>query len=106
MDVGRDHLIRSTWFNITHPEFYWTVDGDLVEPPDRLAEIYVFAWHGEERETVADDRAPEQWRLFVVPATSLRPKQSDIGLLDLKKLTDSVEHEALIEAIQEVIDGF
>ena len=104
-NVGQNVQTRSIWFNIAVPELYWTLDRDLIAPPGRLAEIYIFAWHGEAREVIADHRAPEQWNFFVVPTKSLRPKQQSFGLLDLEALTEAVGYEALVGAVREILDG-
>ena len=63
--------------------------------PRPPAHLYVFAWHGKERAAVADHRAPDQWRFFVVPTHRLPDRQDSIGLPGLKLLTDDVGYEAL-----------
>lgn len=104
-DAGRGALSRSSWFGISPLDEYWTADGSLTVARGRLAEIHVFAWHGEETESVADHRAPKQWTFFVIPTRSLRANQRSIGLLDLEKLTEAVDYEALTDAVRETLDG-
>ena len=80
-------------------------EGELIAPPDRLAEIYIFAWHEETRESAADHRSPEQWRFLVVPAKSLRANLRSIGLHEIEEITDAVGFESLAEAVRETLDG-
>lgn len=103
-DVGRRVDTRTSWFNIARPDLFMSRDGELIAPPDRLAEIYIFAWHGVTRESVADHRAPEQWTFFVVPASSLRANLRSIGVHDLVEITDAVEFESLVGAVQKILD--
>ncbi len=104
-DAGRKDWIRTSWFNIALPDLFRSLDGDLIRPPDRLAEIYVFAWHGETGESAADHRAPEQWEFLVVPAKSLRANLRSIGLHDLEETTGAVGFELLAGAVRETLDG-
>ena len=103
-DVGRKVDTRTSWFNIARPDLFMSLEGELIAPPDRLAEIYIFAWHGETRESAADHRAPEQWTFFVVPASSLRANLRSIGVHDLVEITDAVEFESLVGALQKILD--
>ena len=82
---------------------YWTADGAWIGQAGRPADIYVFAWHGEEREQAVDHRAPEQWRFFVVPTKSLPTRRHSIGLQDLEMLSVDVGYEALAETVQETL---
>ena len=51
-----------------------------VQPPQRPADIYVVAYHGEVDESVADQRLPEQWEFYVAVERDLPPGQKRIGL--------------------------
>ena len=104
-DAGRKVLMGTSWFNIARPNLAMSLDRDPIEPPDRLAEIYVFAWHGEKREQVADHRAPEQWRFLVIPTKGIRANLRHIGLHNLEEITDAVGFESLLEAVRETLDG-
>ena len=104
-DAGREVRTRTSWFNIALPDLFTSLDGDLIPPPDRLAEIYIFAWHGETRESAADHRALEQWEFLVVPAKSLRANLRSIGLHDLEEITRAVGFESLVGAVRKTLDG-
>ena len=93
--VGNQTRTKSPRFDIASRKGYWTRDGAWIEGPERPADLYVFAWHGEERASVADHRSPDQWRFFVVPTHRLPERQDSIGLPGLKRLTDDVGYEAL-----------
>lgn len=45
--------------------------GEWTDAPDRPADVYAFAWHGESERGVADQRDPQQWLFFVVPEREL-----------------------------------
>ena len=104
-DVGRKVDTRTRWFNIARPDLIMSFEGELIAPPDRIAEIYIFAWHGETRELAAHHRAPEQWRFLVVPANSLRANLCGIGLHELKEIADAVGFESLAGTVRETLDG-
>lgn len=105
-DAGQNVRLGTSWFpSIAPPNGYWSAEGSWIAPRGRIADIYIFAWHGEKRESAADHRVPEQWGFFVVPASRLRANQHVLGLLDLKKITDLVAYEALAAAVQGALDG-
>lgn len=55
-------------------------DGNAVvklDPPRRLAHIYIFAWHGDASEE-CDHRDARQWRFLAVPTSSLPANQKTI----------------------------
>ena len=61
-------------FGIKKPsKGYYPEDGTWKEtqPPQRHADIYVFAWHSKEDLKIADHRRPDQWEFFVVAEESL-----------------------------------
>ena len=60
--------------------------------PQRLADIYLFAWHPEIRRDLADHRLPEQWQFFIVPERHFYPSQKTISLGRVRGLTN--EHGA------------
>lgn len=103
--VGNQTRTKSPRFDIAPRKGYWTRDGTWIEGPDRPANLYVFAWHGKERAAVADHRAPDQWRFFVVPTHRLPERQDSIGLPGLKQLTDDVGYEALRFTVDRAVAG-
>ena len=60
-------------FGIKPSKGYYLEDGTWKEtsPPQRHADIYVFAWHPEEDLKIADHRRPDQWKFFVVAEEKL-----------------------------------
>ncbi len=93
--AGNQTRTRSPRFDIAPRKGFWTRAGVWAEGPGRPADLYVFAWHGEESASVADHRAIHQWRFFVVPTHRLPAEQHSIGRPGLKELADDVGYEAL-----------
>ena len=83
-------------FDIAERTGWW--DGAVWRPGvGRHARIYVFAHHPVIDDT-ADHRDPEQWRFYVVAASSL-PSTKRIGLSALQRLTPVVLFHQLAEAV-------
>ena len=82
-DKGRTRRQRTPAFDIAPRSGFWTREGVWIDSPSRLADIYVFAWHGRD-----DDRAnhtdPGQWLFFAVAERDLPKNQKSIGLGRLK----------------------
>ena len=78
----RDESVRARppRFDIAPRGGYWTLDSTWVEQPGRLADIYIFAWHPETRESIVDHREPEQWTFFVLRTETLPAAQRSISL--------------------------
>ena len=77
---------RRTVFDIAPRTGYWSKDGATWIPrPGRVANIYVFAWHGR-RDGQADQRDPAQWRFLVVSERDLPVGQKSIGLAKLEEI--------------------
>ena len=75
-------------FDITPRKSRWMLAGaewvqEPLDPPQRLADVYVFAWHGR-RDAMTDQRNPGQWCFFVTPERDLPASQNSIGLARLK----------------------
>ena len=80
-------------FGIKPVKGYWREkEGWLpLRPPQRLADVYIFAWHPETDWNVADQQCPDQWRFFVVAERDLpqdEPLAKSIGLGPLIRLAD------------------
>ena len=103
--AGNSGRRTSPRFDISPRTGYWTLDSSWIDRPGRVADIYVFGWHSESEESVADHRAPEQWTFFVVPPSSLPATQKSIGLASLKRLVGATGYESLAPAVQETVDG-
>ena len=65
----------------------------------RPAQLYVFAWHGGDRET-ADHRDPAAWEFYVIPASKL-PGQKSITLTGVSRLAAACEIESLADYVRE-----
>ena len=80
---------RAARFDIAPRQGYWTRDGSSwVDRPGRPADVYVFAWHGENESELCDQRDAEQWRFFVVQKQYLPIGQKTIVLTALEKLAE------------------
>lgn len=101
--VAKEHPRRPR-FDITPQKgYYLNGDADWVSTPlQRQADIYVFAWHPERDEQLADHRCPEQWQFFVVSERRLPRRQKSIGLRPLRRLTDPRGYGELREAVGSV----
>ena len=102
--LGRGERTRSPRFDIAPREDFWMADGTWIDGPVRPANIYVFAWHPVEGESVADHRSPGQWKFFVVSAGRLPPIQRCIGLAGLARLAGTVESKALAAAVRDAVE--
>lgn len=77
-------------FDIAPRDGYWTGEGsEWKDLPGRHADIYVFAWHGESRVELCDQRDAEKWLFYVVPEKDLPGNQKSIGLTALDKMAAS-----------------
>lgn len=84
-------------FDIAPRKGYWDENGIWVPKPGRNADIYVFAWHGEPRET-ADQRKPASWKFYVASANEL-PDQKTIALSRICDLFHSCDITTLLGVI-------
>jgi len=75
-------------FSIKSAKFFW-IDGIVKyknETGERLADLYIFAWHSGDDEKYADHRVVEQWEFYAVREQDL-PIQDTIGLSGIRKLS-------------------
>lgn len=63
------------------------------------ADVYVFAWHGERDQVLADHRRASQWEFFVVPVTELPAGQKSIGLNPMRNLTQPCSYFSLANRV-------
>ena len=92
-------VATSPRFDIAPRTGYWTLDGSWIHRPGRPADIFLFGWHPERNRSVADHRAPDQWRFFVVPASRLPATQKSIGLAGLERLVGATGYESLASTV-------
>ena len=87
-------------FDIAPRDGYWTGEGsEWKDLPGRHADIYVFAWHGEAKAELCDQRNAEQWVFYVVPERSLPDDQKSIGLSALQQLVAQCRIRELEKAV-------
>jgi hypothetical protein len=90
---------RNPVFSIRTPKIEWVEN--VREPRTaRIANVYVFAWHGE-TSLSADHRDVSQWKFFVVPAKTL-PNQKTISLNPLMAITAPVDADHLKQSVEQL----
>lgn len=72
--------------------------------PGRPADIYIFAWHPVENRETCDQRRPDQWRFFIVPAAKLPDKQKTISRRVIERSYPSIGFEELRPVILSALD--
>lgn len=91
---------RSPTFGVRTPKVEWV--GNVPTPRTaRIADVYVFAWHGETGPN-ADHRDLTQWLFFVVSTASL-PNQKTISLGPLRALTKPVDAGNLKISVEQLL---
>ena len=94
---------RPPRFDIAPRGGYWTLDSTWVEQPGRLADIYIFAWHPETRESIVDHREPEQWTFCVLRTETLPAAQRSISLARVERLARTVRAESLAPTVKQML---
>ena len=88
-------------FDIAPRKGYWLEDGsEWVDAPGRLADIYVFAWHGRAGHKHTDQRDANQWDFFVLAENLLPDNQKSIGLSKIRKIVDPCTIMHLQQAVE------
>ncbi|NGM47709.1 hypothetical protein G5B31_19430 [Rhodobacter sp. SGA-6-6] len=96
---GPETVARQPIFSIRTPKIEWV--GTVPTPRSaRIADAYVFAWHGEHG-LAADHRDISQWSFFVVPTHSL-PDQRTISLNPLRALAAPVGADHLKHSVEQL----
>ncbi len=92
---------RSRSFSIRAPKLEWI--GSVATPrKDRVAAIYVFAWHADETPE-ADQREARQWQFYPVLAGRL-PNQLTISLNALRMLAKPVPADHLRSSVEALLN--
>jgi len=90
-------------FDIAPRTGYWDDKEECwVRKPGRHADLYVFAWHGADGDTV-DQREAGSWEFYVVAERDL-PEQQSIALKVLQDLTSPCRIDALAGAVDAVAE--
>ena len=98
-----DGEAKSPSFSIAPKQGVWNPDYIALDTPQRLTDLYLFAWHPEIG-SKADHRRTDQWRFYVLAESDL-PNQKSIALPRLEELAPSVSHDELPEAVEEARAG-
>ena len=75
-----------------------------LDPPRRLADLYIFALHDETDPDIADHRDLDQWRFFAVPECDL-PDQKMISRNPLSKLAEPCTYHQLASKVADAFEG-
>ena len=82
-------------------------DEEVHVPLQRVADIYVFAWHPVKDEAKADHRRTDQWDFYVVPERRLpqEPITKSIGFGPLSRLLEPCSYDVLAERVLTTLAG-
>lgn len=94
-------LRRGPSFSVRTPKVEW-IGSTALPRSRRVADIYVFAWHGSEAED-ADQRDSDQWQFFVV-STGKLPAQATVGLSTLRRLANPIEGTQLKASVEALLN--
>ena len=78
--------------------FLSALDNRELDPPERIADVYVFCLLKHKCQNTINPLDVEQWEFFVVPRSKLDSDCGDsksIGLNSLSQLTKGVSYDAL-----------
>ena len=98
MQPGFNEKPAPPTFSIAPKKGYYNPQWTPLNPPCRLADIYVFAWHPVTG-VHADHRHADQWRFYVAPEVDL-PDQKTIGLKRVERLAQAVTYDELAGAVE------
>ena len=98
-------------FDIKQVDGYW--GGDCGAESEwiplgnyqRLADLYIFAWHGVTVRSDANHCDITQWEFYVVPEERLPKGQKTIGLGAIKEIVNSTDHQSLAGVVTETLSG-
>ena len=90
-------------FSIAPKKVLMGLEWTDLDPPRRVADIYVFAWHPVTG-AHADHRHADQWEFYVVREDAL-PDQKTIGLKRVSYLAQPVGYDGLAAAVEEARAG-
>ncbi len=103
--VGSQNLKSAPRFNIAPTKWYW--DNEIGNPLEtelqRWADLYIFAYHPESDEDVADHRRPDQWEFYLVLEGKLPALQKSIGLTFARSVGSLTKFEALADEVTRAI---
>ena len=96
----------SSTFDIAPRNGYYINDAEWynADPPQRFADLYIFAHHDVADLEEADHRDPNQWRFYVIRELDL-PAQKSISLNPLKRLATDLAFGEVAAAVNVALDG-
>ena len=94
---------RGPRFDIAPRRQYSPTARGWTSKPMRAADLYIFGWHPETREELADHRDPRQWEFIVVPTEQLPVGQKTIGLKPLRELGESARWDSLASTVAKML---
>ena len=94
---------RPPRFDIAPRQQYSPKEGRWIDKRMRAADLYIFGWHPEAREELADHRDPVQWEFIVVPTEKLPVGQKTIGLTSLRHLGESARWDSLASTVERML---
>ena len=93
-------------FSLKWPVQYWDgVKYVRISEGETILDFYIFAWHGEPKQGIADHRNPDQWEYYVARLDQLPKGRKSIGLPWLKANAKSCTGEQLATTLEEAIDS-
>lgn len=95
--------VSSPRFDIKERTGFYDDAEQWQDAPGRRAHLYCFAWHPVEDATIADHRDPDQWTFYIVRTSDLPDNQKTIGIGGIKRLTDPVQFDGLLEQLNKVV---
>ncbi len=92
-------------FSVNPTTWFWNNENPtpLETAPQRWADLYIFAYHPEYDEDVADHRLPDQWEFYLLPEQELPPSQKSIGLNPVRIKGQSCSFGALAVEVTRLI---
>ena len=91
-------------FSIALKKVLMGLEWTELDPPRRVADLYVFAWHPIADENAADHRRADQWEFYVVREDAL-PNQKTITLNPIKERAQPVGYDGLADAVEKARAG-
>ncbi|MCY4085494.1 MAG: hypothetical protein OXG37_01055 [Actinomycetia bacterium] len=109
LQIWKETVKRSPTFGIPPRKWWWDNASSVsVETrPQRLADVYVFAWHPESGRSRADHREPDQWEFYVVAERDLsqQPLTASISLGPLRRLAPPCGYNELACKVTDTVSG-
>ena len=103
MEVKQSAGSAKPTFSIAPKKVLMGLEWTELDPPRRVADIYVLAWHPVTG-VAADHRRADQWEFYVVREDAL-PDQKTVGLKRVASLAQPAGYGDLAAAVEEARAG-